>query len=240
MRQSQGRFPLVKSGSGMPSIKLVIFDVAGTIIEDHGEVVNAFAAALAKNGMEIGKDELKKWKGASKREVIRHFAERYGAAELEKRVETTYKSFREELEREYSERLIPIAGAEETFAWCRQRDIKIATTTGFYREVSELILGKLGWTDVFAANVSSSDVRRGRPAPFMIFRAMEMTDVEDVRQVVNVGDTPLDLQSGTNAGVRGVVGVLTGAHDRASLERESHTQIIASVAELPELIGREF
>jgi phosphonatase-like hydrolase len=224
----------------MTSIKLVIFDIAGTIIEDHGEVVNAFAAALEKNGMQVDKDELKKWKGASKREVIRHFAERHGAGELEKRVETTYASFREKLEREYSERLIPIAEVERTFAWCRERDIKIATTTGFYREVSELILGKLGWEKVFAVNVSSSDVSRGRPAPFMIFRAMEATGVQDVRQVLNVGDTPLDLQSGTNAGVRGVVGVLTGAHDLESLGREPHTHIIASIAELPELIERAF
>ncbi len=232
MRQSQGRFPLVKSGSGMPSIKLVIFDIAGTIIEDRGEVVDAFAAALAKNGMQIGKDELKRWKGASKREVIRHFAEQHGSGELEKRVESTYGSFREELERAYSERLTAIAGAELTFAWCRERDIKLATTTGFYREVSELVFRRLGWDDVFEANVSSSDVKHGRPAPFMIFHAMETSNVRDVRQVINVGDTPLDLQSGKNAGVRGVVGVLTGAHDRASLERESHTQIIASVAEL--------
>ena len=74
----------------------------------------------------------------------------------------------------------------------------------------------------------------------MIFRAMEMTNVSDVRQVISVGDTPLDLQSGTNAGVRGVVGVLTGAHDHERLQREPHTHIVASVAGLPELIERAF
>jgi phosphoglycolate phosphatase-like HAD superfamily hydrolase len=64
--------------------------------------------------------------------------------------------------------------------------------------------------------------------------------VQDVRQVLNVGDTPLDLQSGTKAGVLGVVGVLTGAHDRESLGREPHTHIIASIAEMPGLIERAF
>jgi phosphonatase-like hydrolase len=225
----------------MTSIKLVIFDIAGTIIEDHGEVVTAFAAALAKNGVRADKDELKAWKGASKREVIRHFVEQHGSkGNMEEQVETTYRSFREELERAYSERLIPIDGAEGTFAWCREHHIQMATTTGFYREVSEMILRNLGWESLFSANVSSSDVSHGRPAPFMIFRAMEMTNARDVRQVINVGDTPLDLQSGTNAGVRGVVGVLTGAHDRESLSREPHTHILASVAGIPELIERAF
>jgi len=225
----------------MPLIRLVIFDIAGTIIEDHGEVVSAFASALKKNGIPFTENEIRRWMGASKREVIRHFAEQAGRnAGQKKLVETTYGCFGTELERLYAEHLNPIEGAAATFAWCRKHSIEIATTTGFYREISDLILERTGWRDLFAASISSSDVPQGRPAPFMIFRAMEATNVEDVRQVINVGDTPLDLQSGTNAGVRGVVGVLTGEHDRASLEREPHTHIIGSIAELPGLIERKF
>jgi phosphonatase-like hydrolase len=225
----------------MLSIKLVIFDIAGTIIEDHGEVVRAFSAALKKSDIPFTKDEIRRWMGASKREVIRHFVEQrsphLAQAEI---VETTYGCFRAELQQLYAERLSPIAGAAEVFAWCKKHGIQMATTTGFYREISDLILEKTGWRDVFAANISSSDVRQGRPAPYMIFRAMEATGVRTVLEVINVGDTPLDLQSGTNAGVRGVVGVLTGEHDRESLQREPHTHIIGSIADLPALIEREF
>jgi phosphoglycolate phosphatase-like HAD superfamily hydrolase len=60
--------------------------------------------------------------------------------------------------------------------------------------------------------------------------------VQNVQEVINVGDTPLDLQAGSNAGVRGVIGVLTGAHEREDLQREPHTHIIESVAEIPSLI----
>jgi phosphonatase-like hydrolase len=153
--------------------------------------------------------------GASKREVIRHFVEH----------ERT--------------RIRPIPGAASTFAWCRERGIQLATTTGFYGEIRDLILDLCGWRDLFAANVSSSDVKRGRPAPFMIFRAMEASGMEDVRQVVNVGDTPLGLQAGPNAGVRGVVGVLTGSQGEERLKREPHTHLLPSVTELPSLIARE-
>lgn len=225
----------------MSRVRLVVFDIAGTIIEDRGEVVRAFAKALTENGIPFAEDELKKWKGASKREVIRHFVKRAGPREdFEPKVEASYRRFRSELERCYMERLVPIAGAVETFRWCRDHDISLATTTGFYREISELVLNQTGWRNFFAANVSSSDVRQGRPAPYMIFRAMEATGVQNVKEVVNVGDTPLDLQSGSNAGVAGVVGVLTGAHDRETLQREPHTHIISSIAELPELIEHEF
>lgn len=225
----------------MHHIKLVIFDIAGTIIQDHGEVVSAFSAALRKNGILFTQDELMRWKGASKREVIRHFVEQLGSnVEQEGKVENTYRCFRTELESLYSQRISAIDGSEATFTWCRDHGILMATTTGFYREVSDLILEKMGWRDLFAANVSSSDVRQGRPAPFMIFRAMEASGVQDVHQVVNVGDTPLDLQSGSNAGARGVVGVLTGAHDRETLQREPHTHILGSIAEIPALIKHGF
>jgi phosphonatase-like hydrolase len=225
----------------MSRIRLVIFDVAGTIIEDHGEVVRAFAKALMENGIPFAEDELNRWKGASKREVIRHFVRQAEpAGDIEPRVETSYRRFRSELESCYMERLVPIAGAMETFRWCRDHEISLATTTGFYREISDLVLRQTGWQDFFGANISSSDVRQGRPAPYMIFRAMEATGVQNVKEVVNVGDTPLDLQSGSNAGVAGVVGVLTGSHGREKLECEPHTHIIHSVAELPELIAREF
>jgi phosphonatase-like hydrolase len=225
----------------MSRIKLVVFDIAGTIIEDHGEVTRAFAKALSENGIPFAEDELLGWKGASKREVIRHFARQLDPkGDLEEIVEVCYQRFRSELEKCYCEKVTPIEGALETFHWCKERGILIATTTGFYREISDLVLKQTRWRDLFAANVSSDDVRQGRPAPYMIFHAMEATGVLNVQEVMNVGDTPLDLQAGTNAGIAGVVGVLTGAHSRESLEHEPHSHIIASVAELPDVIACAF
>jgi mannose-6-phosphate isomerase-like protein (cupin superfamily) len=48
----------------------------------------------------------------------------------------------------------------------------------------------------------------------------------------------LDLQAGYNAGVRWNIGVLSGAHSREQLERERHTHLLASVAELPSIWDR--
>lgn len=226
----------------MPGIKLVIFDIAGTIIEDRGEVEAAFANALQKSGIPFTEEELKEWKGATKREVIRHFVEREnnGTSPSLDRVEEIYRLFRSELEGTYRERVSPVPSADAIFAWCRERGIRLATTTGFYAEIRDMILDRTGWRDSFSANVCSSDVSRGRPAPYMIFRAMEASGVEDVRQVVNVGDTPLDLQAGTNAGVRGVIGVMTGIHREERLIREPHTHLLPSVADLPSLIEHSF
>ena len=225
----------------MAPIKLVIFDIAGTIVEDRGEVVRAFASALRANGICFTDAELEEWKGASKREVIRHFVTRQSESASSDHIEQVYGEFRRGLERYYRDHgVTPIPGAAETFARLREQGIFMATTSGFYREVAAMILATAGWSDTFAANISSSDVVLGRPAPFMIFRAMEATGVSNVREVINVGDTPLDLQAGTNASVREVIGVLTGVHGQERLQREPHTAILPSLAELPEWIEERY
>jgi len=134
-----GRIP------GMSRIRLAVFDIAGTIIEDHGEVIRAFATALMENGILFVEEELKRWKGASKREVIRHFARQADPkGDIDQKVETSYRRFRSELENMYAEKLAPIEGAVETFRWCEEQNILLATTTGFYREISDLVLRQTG------------------------------------------------------------------------------------------------
>ena len=70
----------------------------------------------------------------------------------------------------------------------------------------------------------------------MLFHAMEAARVDSVSQVIAVGDTPLDLQAGTNGGMRGVVGVLSGVGTRKTMEPEPHTDLIETVAALPALL----
>jgi phosphonatase-like hydrolase len=228
----------------MGTVRLVIFDIGGTIIEDHGEVVASFCTALAANGLTATDAELRELKGSSKRDVIKKFVEQQwgkGDAGNEERIHKAYEEFRAELEHRFSNGGVkPIPGAESTFAWLKRHNIVCATTTGFYRSVTELILSSAGWRDTFAANICSEDVKEGRPAPHMIFRAMQAARIGDVRGVLNVGDTPLDLQAGTRAGVLGVIGVLTGLHKEDRLLREPHSHLIASVASLPSLIETHY
>lgn len=212
------------------AIELVVFDIAGTLIEDHDEVTSAFFAAFQKNGIAVTREELREWKGGAKREVIRRFG-----GENETLVENTFADFRQILESEYVRSLKAIQGAEEAVRALRAADIKTATITGFYREVRDAILSRLRWHELFDAHVSSDDVKHGRPAPDLVFRAMELTGVRNVRRVLVVGDTPLDLQSANNAGAI-AVGVLTGVHPHARLEREKHDRLIDSVADLPHLV----
>ncbi|MFC1717571.1 HAD hydrolase-like protein [Candidatus Poribacteria bacterium] len=222
-------------------IDLAVFDMAGTLIEDTGIVVRSFSQAFELSDISASEEAIQQLRGASKRDVIRHFVSRQpgqDAAQAENMVEEIYQAFRRMLEENYRNKPInPIHGAEDTLDWLRSRDILIATTTGFYREVRDLILETLGWDgSFFDCNVCSDDVPKGRPAPYMIFQCMSCLKMLDVNRVIKTGDTPLDMQAGCNAGCRGVIGVLTGAHGIGTLGITRHTHIIPSVANLPALL----
>src|SRR4029078_6331807 len=90
----------------------------------------------------------------------------------------------------------PIAGTVNMFQQMRRDGYLLATTTGFDRAITTSIFKRLGWEEYFAASICSDDVVQGRPAPFMLFHAMEAARIESVTQVMAVGDTPLDLQAG--------------------------------------------
>lgn len=227
------------------AIDLVVFDMVGTTVEDNGQVQNAFLNVLESSGITVSPAEIAPWRGAPKRDALRFFLQKvlsYDDAGFEARLDGLHESLRKSLEEQYrSGGAKAIPDAESTFYWLRDHGIKIALTTGFYRQLADAILSALGWsTEILDASVSSDEVARGRPAPYLIFRAMERTDVDTVRRVAKIGDTVLDLKAGMNAGAGGVIGVLSGSHGLDTLGQTAHTHIISSVAVLPGLIEDQF
>ena len=65
---------------------------------------------------------------------------------------------------------------------------------------------------------------------------MEWTGCDCIHRVAAVGDTVSDLQAAFNAGVRWSIGVLSGAHSETRLKSCPHSEIIASVKELPSVL----
>ncbi len=216
----------------MDELELVVFDMAGTTVEDRGQVPAAFVAALASQGIAVTSEQIKGVRGSSKREALRQFIP-VGPAQAQ-RADDAYATFQSHLAHLYTtEGVRAIAGAPDVFRFLRERGVRVALNTGFDRGMTELLLTALGWNDGLVDGVvCGDDVAQGRPAPYLIFRAMERTGATDVHKVANVGDTTLDLLAGHHAGVGWNIGVLSGAHSRQMMEAMPHTHLLASVVEL--------
>lgn len=62
-------------------LKMVILDIGGTIIGDHGEVPEAMLGAFSRHGITVTPQEFSEWRGASKRGMAQHFVEQRGPKE---------------------------------------------------------------------------------------------------------------------------------------------------------------
>jgi len=81
----------------MNPIRLVLFDITGTIIKDTGDMVRAMIMALRKNEISVDEGELREWRGAAKRQVIRHFVGRQLGSATDggdQRIDRIYDDFR--------------------------------------------------------------------------------------------------------------------------------------------------
>lgn len=222
-------------------IHLVALDMAGTTIDDHGCVYRALETSVQETGATVAESDLQQWMGTDKLTAIWALMKAGGQEPTPERASAAFDRFRVILAELYAANPpVGLPGVEAALVELRRRGTRIALTTGFSDEVALPLLESLGWTvgagdeHLLDAVVTTSHVTAGRPAPYLIHHAMELTGVTDVRTVLAAGDTIVDLLAAHNAGVISV-GVLTGALSRAQLAEHPHDHILESVAAIPGL-----
>ncbi len=214
-------------------IQLVVCDMAGTTVKDEHEVESCFTKAAMQTDLKMTDEEILAVQGWAKRHVFEVFWERQVGnknGEWQRKVDNSYAVFRKILEDHYTKNPIyPTEGCIELLAFLKEKKIPVALTTGFYRKVTNIILGKLGWlqalnkeyvgnmSTTIQASIASDEVANGRPQPDMIFRAMQLLHIKDAKQVVNIGDTPSDIESGKKAGCLHSFCVTNGTHTAEQL-----------------------
>jgi phosphonatase-like hydrolase len=222
-------------------IELVALDMAGTTIDDRGAVYDALLHAVEAEGVTVSTSDLQTWMGTDKREAIAALASIGGVTLDAAAVEAAYERFRSTLRDRYgADPPQPIDGVEAALRALRAAGVRVALTTGFAQDVADPLLASLGWVvggDLVDAVVCADEVAAGRPAPYMVFRAMERTGTRSVRSVLVAGDTLVDLEAGTNAGAAAVVGVGTGKLGLDDLARGPHTHLLPSLATLADLVA---
>jgi phosphonatase-like hydrolase len=218
---------------------LVVTDLMGTTLRDDGAVLPAYRAAFAECAIPFTEEALAAKRGAHKLSLFTEFAaRRYPADEAGRRAAAALEVFERQLRHFLaSGGGTPIDGAEAAVTRLRAAGIKVALTSGFDRGLIADIVKHCGWGELFDAVVYPDEVPAGRPAPYLIFQAMQKTRIEPVARVATIGDTALDLEAGSNAGAGWVIGVLSGAHDAETLGRTPHTHLLPSIAALPGLFA---
>jgi phosphonoacetaldehyde hydrolase len=217
--------------SASPSIRLVVFDWAGTTV-DHGcrAPVAAFVEVFRRHGVAVTDAQARGPMGLHKRdhiaemlrvpEVASAWRQVHGADADEADIRKLYEDFiplQMETIEPHSGLVPGVVGCVEAL---RREGVRIAGTTGYFRAAAELAAGaarRQGY--VPDVNFCAEDVPKGRPAPWMIFRCMEGTGVYPPSAVLKVGDTMPDIEEGLNAGCWSV-GVIRASSEVGLSEAE--------------------
>lgn len=241
----------------MGKISMVMFDLSGTTVYDDTGVRDCLYKAAVEFDLKTTPDEILLNMGTNKIHLYQFLIARERGKEIDIKdfekiidpetfelAKQVFDRYQEIMINHYKNEVKEVPGASDTFRWCHDHGIKVATDTGFHRVVTEAIMEGLGWVrdglvDI-SVDVEHAPEERGRPAPFMLFHAMAHLDVQSVHEVIKIGDTPADMLEGRNAGCRGVVGVLSGPRPVTAWGKYWHTHVIPSVADLPALIESEF
>lgn len=233
-------------------IEGVIFDWAGTAV-DFGcfAPVNVFLQIFNDAGVEVTLAEAREPMGMLKIDHIRAmlampriaatWEQQHGTAATEKDVHALYEQFEAQLMVSLAEYTTPIQHVLETVAWLRDHEIKLGSTTGYTKEMMNVVVpgaqAKGYAPDYLVTPTDLNDL--GRPYPYMIFENMRKLQLSDVRRVVKVGDTASDINEALHAGVW-AVGVIIGSSEMGVSEAEFEALTAEQQQQLIETTRQKF
>jgi len=194
-------------------LQAVIFDWAGTVV-DFGSCgpVSAILATFNEAGITLSEQDARRPMGMLKRDhiaavialpnVAAEWKARHASIAAEADVERLYQRFVTLQASSLANHATLIPGAIEAVSQLRARGIKIGSTTGYTRAMLNPVAeeaARQGYEP--DASVTPDEVGAGRPQPFMILENLVRLRVWPPSLAVKVGDTPIDMEEGRNAGV---------------------------------------
>jgi phosphonoacetaldehyde hydrolase len=209
----------------------VVFDWAGTVL-DYGSraPVLAIVRTFADHGVPVTTDEARGPMGMAKLDHVKallaapRIADRWrqvhGAMPGADAVDRLYRAFLESQQALLVDHAQLIPGCVETAAWCRQRGLRLGSSTGYTSVLMKpLIAAARDQGLEFDAVVCADDVPQGRPAPWMLLENARRLDAFPIGAIVAVDDTTVGIEAGLNAGMW-TVGVAKSGNLVGLTERE--------------------
>lgn len=221
--------------------ELIVFDLAGTTVNDGKTVYKAVQAALKKAGFHYDlQTVMDKIGGINKYSGIKDLISNKTDSPDKQVVHQVHDEFLRIVDHSYKTDpdLKEIEGTTTLFRWLRDRSIKIALDTGYHRKTADILIERMGWEKegLIDCSVTSDEVPEGRPAPYMIHHIMSKTGVMNSNSIVKIGDTVSDIQEGRNANCGKVVSIYSGTQPEDVLKQEKPDHLIYKLDELYSII----
>jgi len=209
------------------ALKLIIFDLDGTLIDSLKDITNAVNHATRPYGI------------AEK--SVREMGDLLGTG-ISILIDRVLGDRRDELKEDVLNRVMDYYSAhlvEYTTIYPGVGDLleklvgyKKAVVTNKREQFAKTMLKELGLVYYFDSILGSDSVGAKKPSPLPLLHLLDLFKL-DPSEAVMVGDSEIDIAAGQGAGVK-TVGVTYGYRERESLEGADF--IIDDIRDLPEVI----
>lgn len=225
-------------------IKMVVFDMAGTTVDEDNVVYKTLQEAIVKHSIAVTlEDVLKHGAGKEKLQAIVDILEQTNNPSSTELIKKIYDYFIEKLTRNYKNLEVKaLPNVERVFKELMDRKIKVVLNTGYNRETAESLIEKLGWelSVDYDLLVTASDVKQNRPQPDMILLAMSALNINDPSGIIKVGDSGIDILEGRNANCDLNIGITSGAQTREQLLEAEPDFVIDDIYSIIEIIDNKY
>jgi len=215
-------------------VKLVVFDVDGTLVDSQHLIVAAQGTAFAEHGIPApGRTEALSVVGLSLPQAFRRLVGDDGPImELAESYKRAFQALR--LDPTYEEPLFP--GMAELIARLHARaDVQLGIATGKSRRGVDHLIRAHGWDGWFVTTQTADDAP-SKPDPAMLQMAMAEAGLGP-ESTVMVGDTTYDMAMAVSAGAA-AVGVGWGYHEAGALYAAGAVTVVDDAAGLGALFGK--
>ena len=215
-------------------LKLVLFDVDGTLLDSQNIIVAAQRRAFAAVGLPApSRAESLSIVGLSLREAFTVLVGPDGPIEA---LANSYKNAFNDLRADPSRDAPFFPGAREIVATLAARDdVLLGVATGKSRRGVAHLIERAGWHGILST-IQTADDNPSKPAPDMVLKALAETGVEAAEAVL-IGDTSFDMLMAREAGI-GAIGVDWGYHPATALQAAGAQAIAGDFGDVLRWIDR--
>ena len=213
----------------MGMLKLVIFDLDGTLMDAYRAVWLSINYSLKKMGFPSQNHQIvKRSVGWGDVRLLRGFVG-------EENLKRALKIYRQHHAKALKQGTKFLPGAKSVLRFLKKRGFRLAVASNRPTRFSLIALKALKIRDYFDLVICADKVKRGKPYPDIFQEILCRLSVKP-KEALYVGDMVIDVVAGKKARIRTVI-VLTGSSRREEVSVLKPYRIMKSLMELPKVVA---
>lgn len=180
------------------SIKGIILDVDGTLIDSNHAHVDSWYRALRGHGFNISFDKIRSLIGMGGDNFLPAAVGIEKDSSIGEEIAQQKSMF---FEQDYLGKLMPFPKVPELLEHMKAEGLQLVVGSSSEPEELERLLNIAGATQYLESQISSGDVENSKPNPDIVHAALDKLGLA-ANEVIMIGDTPYDIEAALKAGVQ--------------------------------------